>query len=261
MGGMNIRAERREWRELFSQHELYRAEANCQLMRDSHWSRGFLNCYAIDADGKRAGHGAVAERYDKGRVLEFYVFPEFRGIASRMFAEFLRVSQPTHIEAQSNVPTMLKMLEEFGHEVIVECFLFAEGGKTSLICPANGVFRRLKPEGELPTFNHRDEPPGDWVVEAEGKVVATGGYLTHYNPPYADLYMEVEASHRRRGFGSYLIQELKRVCYEAGYKPAARCGFENVASRKTLERGGMKVCGEVLVGAVKAHDTTQGEEV
>ena len=258
---MKIQAERREWRELFSQHELYRAEANCQLIRDSHWARGFLNSYAIDVDGQRAGHGAVAERYDKGRVLEFYVFPEFLGVASLLFAEFLRVSQPTHIEAQSNVRMMLKMLKEFSSDVVVECFLFAEAEKTQLLCPANGIFRRLKAEGELPLFNHGAEPPGDWAIEAEGRVVATGGYLTHYNPPYADLYMEVESSQRRRGFGSYLIQELKQVCYEAGYKPAARCDFENEASRKTLERGGMKVCGELLVGIVKAPDMMRGEEV
>jgi GNAT superfamily N-acetyltransferase len=250
---MKIEVQRREWQELFGQHELYRAEANCQLIRDSHWARGFLRCYAVDADGRRAGHGAVAERYDKGRVLEFYAFPEFRATASPMFAEFLKVSEPTHIEAQSNVPMMLGMVKEFGSDVIVERFLFAEGVSTQLTCPANGVFRRLKAEAELPLFNGGAEPPGDWVIEAEGKVVATGGYLTHYNPPYADLYMEVEESQRRKGFGSYLIQELKRVCNEAGYRAAARCNCENVASRKTLERGGMKVCGEVLVGAVRAE--------
>ncbi|GAC1640492.1 MAG: hypothetical protein NVS9B14_22010 [Candidatus Acidiferrum sp.] len=247
---MGILVDRRDWQELFAQHELYRAEANCQLIRDSHWVRGFLNCYAIDVDGKRAGHGAVAERYDKGRVLEFYTFPEFRGMTSAMFREFLRRSGPTHIEAQSNVAQMAAMLQEFGTEIVTEGFLFAEGAMTQLAGPANGVFRRLRETGELPLFNHGVEPTGDWAIEAGGKVVATGGYLTHYNPPYADLYMEVEESYRRKGFGSYLIQELKRVCHENGYKAAARCNFENVASRKTLERGGMKVCGEILVGKV-----------
>jgi GNAT superfamily N-acetyltransferase len=251
MSDLEIRVEQRTWQELFAQHELYRAEANCQLIRDSHWARGFLNCYAIDVDGQRAGHGAVAERYDKGRVLEFYTFPEFRRIVSRLFHDFLMVSGPTHIEAQSNVPVMLALLKEFGKEMVAERFLFADGGKTRLACPLNGIFRQLKAEGELTLFHQGDEPPGDWVIEAEGKIVATGGYLTHYNPPYADLHMEVEQSQRRMGFGSYLIQELKRVCFEDGYKPAARCNYENVASRRTLERGGMKVCGEVLVATVR----------
>ena len=30
--------------------------------------------------------------------------------------------------------------------------------------------------------------------------------------PYGDLFMEVDEPHRRRGYGGYLIQELKRAC-------------------------------------------------
>jgi hypothetical protein len=160
MTDLEIRVERREWQELFAQHELYRAEANCQLIRDSHWARGFLICYAIEVDGKRAGHGAVAEKYDKGRVLEFYTFPEFRRIASRLFHDFLMASGPTHIEAQSNVPVMPALLKEFGEEIVAERFLFADGGKTRLACPQNGIFRQLKVGGELPLFHQGDELPG-----------------------------------------------------------------------------------------------------
>jgi hypothetical protein len=36
----------------------------------------------------------------------------------------------------------------------------------------------------------------------DGAIVATAGALTHYNAPYADLYMEVEPHARRRGFGA-----------------------------------------------------------
>ena len=80
------------------------------------------------------------------------------------------------------------------------------------------------------------------------RVVATGGALYHYNPPYGDLYMEVREDCRRRGFGSYLIQELKRVCYEGGKKPAARCNDSNTASRRTLQKAGLLPCGRILFG-------------
>jgi GNAT superfamily N-acetyltransferase len=251
---MAIDVEKRDAPELMALHELYRAEANCQLIRDSHWARGFLNCYSIKKEGRLAGHAAVAERYDKGRVLEFYTFPEFRSDAKLFFRKFLNMSGATHVEAQSNVSLMLEMLREFATDVFTEKLLFADARTTQIVCPAKGVFRRLKWEGELPLFNQGDEPPGDWLIESERRVVATGGCLTHYNPPYADLYMEVEESQRRKGFGSYLIQELKKVCYESGKRPAARCNFENVASRATLEKAGMSVCGEVLVGAVRSND-------
>jgi len=196
-------------------------------------------------------HGAVAERYDQGRVLEFYTFPEFRKDAARLFHEFLQVSRATHIEAQSNVPLMLAMLQQFATEIRREEFLFADRETTGLVCLAKGVFRKLKETGELPLFSQGEEPLGDWIIEAEGEIVATGGFLTHYNPPYADLYLEVEESERRRGFGSFLIQELKKVCYENGKLPAARCNAENVASRRALEKAGMKVCGKLLIGLVR----------
>jgi len=59
--------------------------------------------------------------------------------------------------------------------------------------------------------------------------------------------MEVAKPARRQGFGSYLAQELKRVCYETGKKPAARCNPDNVGSRGTLQKAGFLPCGRLLV--------------
>ena len=101
-------------------------------------------------------------------------------------------------------------------------------------------------------FPHAYEPVGEWVIESDGTIVATGGFLTHYNPPYADIFMEVTEAARRQGIGSYLLQELKRVCYEAGMRPAARCNPDNLASRRTLEKAGFLPCGRLLVGEVSA---------
>jgi hypothetical protein len=98
----------------------------------------------------------------------------------------------------------------------------------------------------------QQEPPCDWVIEANGAVVAKGGFLCHYNPPYTDIYMEVVEAAKRQGFGSFLVQELKRVCYEAGKKPAASCDFTNAASRKTLENAGLLPCGHLAVGEVRS---------
>jgi GNAT superfamily N-acetyltransferase len=66
--------------------------------------------------------------------------------------------------------------------------------------------------------------------------------------PYGDIYMSVAEPLRRRGLGSYLVQELKRVCYENGDVPAARCNPTNVASRKMLQKAGFVPCGHILAG-------------
>jgi RimJ/RimL family protein N-acetyltransferase len=81
-------------------------------------------------------------------------------------------------------------------------------------------------------------------------VAASGGILFHYNRPYGDIFMETNESFRRRGLGAFLVQELKRVCYEGGHVPAARCNPNNVASRRTLQRAGFVPCGHILKGPV-----------
>ena len=56
------------------------------------------------------------------------------------------------------------------------------------------------------------------------------------------------ARFRRRGCGSYLVQELKRICREGGHVPAARTGQDNIASQRTLGRAGMTPCGRIVTG-------------
>jgi RimJ/RimL family protein N-acetyltransferase len=65
--------------------------------------------------------------------------------------------------------------------------------------------------------------------------------------------MEVKENFRRKGLGSFIIQELKKACYLAGRVPAARCNIRNKASRATLLKAGLKVCGFMLKGDIKAE--------
>src|SRR5262245_42865620 len=244
---MNIQAHRAEYRDVEAMRELYRQELNCQIIRDSFLPRSLADPYLILVEGRVSGYGAVSNKYDKGRLTEYYTLPHARRLALPMFRELLTASQATHVEAQTNNPLMLLMLYDCAKNIIAENILFQDAGATQLACP-NGVFRLAAPEDAGAIFPHLREPVGKWVVEARGAVVATGGFLCHYNPPYGDIYMEVAEPARRQGFGSYLVQELKRVCYEAGKKPAARCNPDNVGSRRTLEKAGFLPCGRLLVG-------------
>lgn len=105
--------------------------------------------------------------------------------------------------------------------------------------PRVGKFRPLRPTERRTIFPHHHEPVGDYAIELNDKVVATGGYLTHYNPPFVDLFMEVDEPFRRRGIGSFLIHQLIRECVLKGLSPAARCRPDNTASRACLLRAGM----------------------
>ncbi len=116
-------------------------------------------------------------------------------------------------------------------------------------------------EAFAPWVRAIEEAEGDfpqWLAEVVDKrcrglseFVAMGGFMLHYNRPFADLYMEVREDCRGRGFRSFLLQELKKECYLAGRVPAARCELQNTASRATLIKAGLKVCGFMLTGKIK----------
>jgi hypothetical protein len=58
------------------------------------------------------------------------------------------------------------------------------------------------------------------------------------------------------GLGAYFAQELKRIAYEMGGIPAARCDTDNVASRKTLQKAGFVPFAHILVGKCYPHGAT-----
>jgi GNAT superfamily N-acetyltransferase len=238
---MDIQVRPAEYRDVEAMRDLNRQELNCQIIRDSFLSRGLADPYLILVDGRVSGYGAVSNKYDKGQLMEFYTLPCVREIALPMFRELLAASAATHIGAQTNNPLLLLMLYDCAKNITAENVLFHDAFVSQLTCP-KGVFRHSTPEDK--------GTDADWVIEADGAIVAWGGFLCHHNPPFGDIYMEVLESARRKGFGSYLVQELKRVCYEAGRKPAARCSATNAGSPRTLEKAGLLTCGRLLVGEV-----------
>jgi GNAT superfamily N-acetyltransferase len=212
-------------------------------VRDSILPRRLADPWIVIRGGSAVAYGGVWNRHFEGRVMEFYAVPRSSVDPERGLRELVAASGATHMEAQTNMAAMLRLIRECATDISEEKLLFEDGARARLTCP-EATFRRRRGEDEA--------PDGEWVVSIGGDVVAGGGVLTHYNRPYGDLYLEVREDFRGRGVGSYMVQELRRVAREAGYVPAARCAPENEASRRTLERGGLVACGSLLAGRVLA---------
>jgi GNAT superfamily N-acetyltransferase len=228
---------------------LFLQEANFQVRYNACHERGWTDSYLLTAGDVEIGYASLkAQEKHRDTVFEFYVMPPFRRRASLLFAELLSVSKAGRIECQSNDRLLSAMLFEFAHGISADVVLFEAHATTGHQCPG-GVFRPRRKGDRI--FEHAVEPVGDFVVELQGQVVATGGFLLHYNKPFADLFMEIEPDHRRKGIGCFLVQEIIRECYLAGRVPAARCSIENTASRATLTKAGLRVCGFMLAGDVR----------
>lgn len=246
---MATRVERVELREILTLRALFLQEMNAQVRYDACHGRGWSDSYLLSVGGATAGYGSIKgeEVADRDTVFEFFVLPSFRDHSGALFRELLSVSGASHIECQSNDPGLSALLFEHARDVNANVVLFADHAVTEHAI-AGATFRRRR-DDDAP-FSHGSEPVGDFVLEVGGDIVATGGFLLHYNVPFADLYMETREDRRRRGFASLLLQEVKRECYLAGRVPAARCSMRNVASRAALRRAGMRECGFMLKGVV-----------
>jgi GNAT superfamily N-acetyltransferase len=231
--------------------DLYRQELNCQIVHDSLYERGITDSYLIRIDGQVAGYGCVAGfgAEPKDVIKEYYVLPVYRAAALPLFRRFAAASQASRVEAQTNDILLTLMLFDCTVGIESATLLFHDVFTTSHSVAGIG-FRRVALADEGRIFAHKGEPVGDWVIEADGEVAATGGLLFHYNIPYGDIFMEVAEPFRRRGYGSYLVQELKRPCYELGRIPAARCPVSTVASRATLQKAGLLPCARILSGVI-----------
>ena len=231
--------------------DMYRMEMSCQIIHDSLHSRpGWTREYLLFSDGLPAGYGSVAVAgpwKGKPTVYEFYVLPHYRTHAFELFRTLLIASGAAMINVQTNDSLITVMLHVFATDVACESVLFNDNVRTTLL-PAGATFRCATPADALDVPH--DQLKWHGVVEVDGTAAGTGGILFHYNRPYGDIYMEVAERFRRQGLGSFLVQELKRVCYDGGNIPAARCNPRNIASCRTLQKAGFVPCGNILNGSV-----------
>jgi GNAT superfamily N-acetyltransferase len=233
--------------------DAYRHEMNCQVIHDSiHDRGGWSREYLLTDGGAAVGYGSVAVAgpwKDKPTAYEFYVVPSARGRVFELFEALLAAGGAVAIETQSNDGLLAVMIHTYARDVATESILFHDRLTTHLPPPGGAVFRAATraDRKQIP----EDERGSDYVLDAGGTIVASGGLLWHYNRPYGDLYMHVAEPFRRRGFGAYVVQEIKRACYERGSVPGARCNPDNTGSRKTLQKAGFVPCGHILTGSVK----------
>jgi GNAT superfamily N-acetyltransferase len=233
--------------------KLFLQENNFQIRYNACHERGLTDSYIFRYKEDIIGYGAVKGNEnitDRDTIFEFYIIPSFRNIASPAFSALLHSSGAAFIECQSNDLLPTSLLYQYGQDINSPVILFEDNIKTCINID-NIIFRKRKDNDIV--FEHHSEPVGDYVVELNKEIAATGGFLLHYNFPFADLYMEVKEVHRQKGLGSFLIQELKRQCYLTGRVPAARCNIENAASRATLLKAGLKIAGFMLLARVKAQ--------
>ena len=247
---MHITAHKTELKEILPLRQFFLQENNFQIRYNACHERNWSDPWLLTIDDIVIGYGSVKgleKLTDRDAIFEFYILPPFRNLSGTAFSALIKVSRVKYIECQSNDLFLTSMLYEFSRNIFSDVILFRDHIITEYEIP--GIIMRLRKTGDqVPGI--KPEDLGDFIIERNGEQIASGGFLLHYNLPYADLYMEVAVAHRRKGVGAFLIQELKKECWLAGRVPAARCNIQNSASRATMLKAGMEICGYMLTGNV-----------
>ncbi|WP_428662815.1 GNAT family N-acetyltransferase [Runella sp.] len=243
---MKLKVQKATLAGIKSLRTLFLQETNFQIRYNACHERGWTDSYRLIIDHHVVGYGSIKgqEIPDRDTVFEFYVIPAYRTYTALLFEELLKVSKATYIECQSNDASLSSLIYEYSENINAQAILFEDHHVTTITHPETQFRLRTDDDPHV-------EGAGAYVLQHQGRIVATGGIMLHYNIPFADLFMEVNESYRNNGLGSYLLQELKRECYQQGRVPAARCSIHNKASKATLLKAGFKVAGFMLFGTVK----------
>lgn len=246
-----IRIEKCEYKEILLLRGLYLQENNFQIRYDACHVRNWADEYLILLEGNPIGYAStkgLIELKDRDTLFELYILPAFRNYSRRIIQLIAETAQLTHMESQSNDLLTSSMLYECCKNIKSEVVLFQDHTQTNWEKPAV-EFRKREKDECIP--GKADEDMGAYVLLKDKAIIATGGFLLHYNKPFADLYMEVASDFRGKGYAKYILQEIKKECFKAGRIPSARCNISNPASKGALLGAGMKIAGYMLQGKIK----------
>ena len=226
---------------------LFLQENNFQFIHNKCHDYGWADTYLFTIDGAQAGYGSVwgqNRREDRDTIFEFYLLKPYRKMAELVFPKFIGASGVMFLECQTNDPLLSAMVYRFSENIHAESILFEENYQSNLYIPGV-VFRKKTPDDKV------DEDTGEYLLLYNESIVADGGLMLNYNFPFADIYMRVKENEKQKGYGSFMVQELKKEAYHIGRVPAARCNVKNDISKHTLIKAGFKTCGYLLLGSVK----------
>jgi GNAT superfamily N-acetyltransferase len=252
---MELKVIKTELKEIQALRTLFLHENNFQFTYDKCHLYGWADTYLFMIDDVKAGYGSVwgkEKREDRDSIFEFYMTEPHRKFADAFFKGFHTISGATFVECQSNDLLLTTLLFQYTEHIGSEAILFEDSFQTDFFLREMVLQKKL-------TESNENSQSREYELLKRGELVASGGMMLNYNMPYADLYYGVEEKHRRKGFGTYLLQELKKEAYRMGRVPAARCNINNAASKATLLKAGFKVCGFRLYGQIRKQVSSERE--
>lgn len=212
-------------------------------------------CWEIQDQEQRAGYFCIGSDND---LLRFHLFENYQAQAQEIFRWVVSTFGIQYAIASTIEPLYFSLCLDNQVSIALHSYLFRDNKRIELVSGlSNSIFRQAE-KRELDDivrfYRANTEGSGEWIevflrerLDREELfilydrqiLVATGECIpSQKQPPYADLGMVVAQSYRSRGVGSFMLTQLKKHCYEAGWKPICSCAADNHASKKAIEKAG-----------------------
>jgi len=191
-------------------------------------------------------------------LLRFHLGENYLDRAQEIFRWIVSTYGIQHAIVSAIEPLYFALCLDLQTSLTLHSYLFRDHRRIDLSSGlSKDVFRKAEAselESILCFYRANTEGSGEWieaflnarltreelfVLYDQHTLVAAGECIpSQKQPPYADLGMVVARSYRGRGLGSFMLTQLKKRCYEAGWKPICSCEVANRASKRAIERAG-----------------------
>ncbi|MCP4640944.1 MAG: GNAT family N-acetyltransferase [bacterium] len=187
----------------------------------------------------------------KQLLLQFFVSEEYARYAEDAFEEMLRETGTKLAYVSTRDPLALSLSLTYQHQVSLESYLFEHRIVTSHVPSGlpRATFRNANDEDIQDIIAASGDFWGDIVLTVQGgQLRVLGSEDTLFGMGYvsteycsegtANLGVFTNPNFRRKGVGTFIVQELVQECRSRGLSPIAACYHENVGSKGTLARAG-----------------------
>lgn len=229
--------------------------------------------WEIQDQGQHAGYFCIGpDNY----LLRFHLLESYQDRAEEIFRWIISTYGIQRAIASTIEPLYFSLCLDIQVSMTLHSYLFRDNKR---IEPSsnlfNSTFRKVEKrelEDMARFYRANTEGPGEWVEAFlherlnreelfafydQQTAVATGECIpSQKQAPYADLGMVVGQSYRGRGLGSSMLIQLKKHCYEAGWKPICSCSADNHASKKAIEKAGF-ISGQRMMKILFARDESE----
>jgi len=219
---------------------------------DGFWENvviGTSKCYQIIHDKKLVGHFFV----DANKTLvQFHVIKEYYTSRTEIFEYIIKSKKVRSADVSTKELEYLALCLDNQKSVEVHTYLFDDNQKITQ--ELNGFSKstfRLANKDDIDTIKincdvaydgyYEDLIENDnlFVLYNESCLLGIGEFrVITSNEQYGDIGVVVAEEYRRRGIGTFIINQLKEHCYNKELQPLACCEVENIASRNTMEKAG-----------------------